>query len=500
MTYKNYKKNNYGNSNYKIGDIYFGTADGEDEALNFIDRQDEFKNFFYNYDNIVDKASKPLTYLVLGKKGAGKTILGEYLNYKLNNTVKSFCNIVSFNEFRIHSLRELSTEDTAPNEYIPIWTYVILIEISKVLLQNEQLKEDENYKKLKKFIDKNYIKLILTQNAETDIAKLKSVKENSDWLADIVSDDNKDQLQSNYISFIPVLEKIVLDAVSNNPEFSYNLILDKIDDRFTNTDLYKNSVISLIKAVDNFNKNVLRKRIKAKVTVLLRSDIFALLNDTDLNKRESSNSVRIDWGDAAKYNSPLFDLIVQKITASIPELKDRNRSDIIKMFFPKTIKQSDRNIPTDKFLLGRTLFRPRDVISYLTLITTKYHDSPQFTPEMFLDVQLRYSEYFLKEIENEMNGHLTDKQIKEVIDLMIKFGKFDFKYEEIKRFATSSKILTGLKIEEALKILFDFSIIGNYVHTGNKIRHTWKHRHDRVEIDFNKRMCLHYGLWRYFNI
>lgn len=488
------------NSNYKIGDIYFGTADGEDEALNFIDKQDEFKNFFYDYDNIVEKASKPLTYLILGKKGAGKTILGEYLNYKLNKTQNSFCNIVSFNEFRIHSLRELSTEDTAPNEYIPIWTYVILIEIAKVLLQNEQLNTDENYKKLKKFIDKNYIKLILTQNAETDIAKLKSVRENSDWLNDIVSDENKDQLQDNYISFIPVLEKIVLDAISAKPDFSYNLILDKIDDRFTNSDLYKNSVISLIKAVDNFNKNVLRKRIKAKVTVLLRSDIFSLLNDTDLNKRESSNAIRIDWGDAAKYSSPLFDLIVQKITASIPNLKNKSREEIVKLFFPKTIRQSDRNISTDKFLLGRTLFRPRDVISYLTLITTKFPNSSKFTPEMFLDVQLRYSEYFLKEIENEMNGHLSDQQIKEVIELMIKFGKFDFKFDDIKKFSAVNKILTTLTIEEALKILFDFSIIGNYVRSSNKIRHTWKHRHDRVEIDFNKRMCLHYGLWRYFNV
>src|SRR5581483_6687117 len=99
-------------SPYKIGDIYFGSADGEDEALDLLDKQDQFKNFYYDYDNIVEKALQPLRYLVLGKKGAGKTLLGEYLNYKLNNVENSLCKIVSFNEFRMHSLRELSAQDT----------------------------------------------------------------------------------------------------------------------------------------------------------------------------------------------------------------------------------------------------------------------------------------------------------------------------------------------------------------------------------------------------
>ena len=486
--------------NYKIGDIYFGTADGEDEALNFIDKQEEFKNFYYDYDNIVEKALQPLRYLILGKKGAGKTLLGEYLNYKLNLELNSMSKIVSFNEFRIHSLRELSAEDTPPNEYIPIWTYVILIELSKIITSNEALKNDENCIRLKKFIAKNYQKLILTQNAENDIEKLKSVKENSDWIGDIVTEDNKGQMQNNFISFIPILESLVTELIVSQPHFKYNLILDKIDDRFKNEDLYKNSVISLIKAVDNFNKSCVRNKVKAKVTVLLRSDIFSLLNDTDLNKRENSNAVRIDWGDAAKYSSPLFDLIVQKIKASIPSLKEKTRLSIIRMFFPDSITQTRKEIPTEKFLLGRTLFRPRDVITYLGLITEKYPDATRFTPDMFLDVQLRYSEYFLKEIENEMNGHLDDVQIKEVIDLMIKFGKFDFKYDEINRFATSRKILTTITLDYALKILFDFSIIGNYVRGEGQIRHTFKHRHDRVEIDFGKSMCLHYGLWKYFNV
>lgn len=489
------------NLRFKIGDIYFGTADGEDEALKFLDKQEEFNNFFYDYDNIVQKAMQPLRYLILGKKGAGKTLLGEYINTKLNNTPNNICKIIPFNEFRMHYLRELSANDTPPNEYIPIWHYIILIEMAKVIISNPKLQDNETCKKFKKFISRNYQKLILTQNADNDLLKLKSVKENTDWIGDIVNAEDKLLIEDGYISFIPLLESLVQLLLQAEPDYSYNLILDKLDDRFVNDDLYKNSVISLIKAVDNFNKNIVRNRYKAKVTILLRSDIFSLLNDTDLNKRESSNAVRIDWGDVARYDSPLFDLVIKKIKASIPILQSKSKNEVINLLFPHSIRQSYKNVSTDKFLLGRTLFRPRDIITYLTLIKEKFPEENTFTEKMFLDVQLRYSEYFLKEIENEMNGHLDDKQIKEVIDLMIKFGKFDFTYKEIRQYESSKKILTSYGIDEALKTLFDFSIIGNYiVNNDNQWRHTWKHRHDRVEIDFDKRMCLHYGLWRYFNV
>ena len=83
---------------------------------------------------------------------------------------------------------------------------------------------------------------------------------------------------------------------------------------------------------------------------------------------------------------------------------------------------------------------------------------------------------------------------------MIKFGKFNFTYKEIKKFEDTNKILATMSLDEALKNLFNFSIIGNYSIENGRPRHTWKHRHDRVEFDFNKQICLHYGLWRYFNV
>ena len=147
---------------YKIGDIFLGEADGEDEALT----QSNFHEFYYDYDGIIRKVMQPLKYLILGKKGTGKTLLGEYINLKLNEENKSISKIIPFNDFRMHMLRELKSEDVPPNEYIPIWHYIILIELAKLITENNTISNNENFKKVKSFITKNYQKLLLTYISE----------------------------------------------------------------------------------------------------------------------------------------------------------------------------------------------------------------------------------------------------------------------------------------------------------------------------------------------
>jgi len=234
---------------------------------------------------------------------------------------------------------------------------------------------------------------------------------------------------------------------------------------------------------------------------LIRSDIFSLINDTDLNKREQSNTVKIDWGNKADFTSPLFDLIIKKVKTSIPDFENFSRKDILYKIFPPKVYMSKQPIPTDKYLMSRTLFRPRDLITYLKIVINKIPNSTYFTAKAIMDAEREYSEYFIKELSNEMNGHVANETIDEIIQLMIKYGKFTFDYNDIKRFESSKKILKSVSLDEALKIMFDFSLIGNFKRNQkNQFRFAWKHRHDRIEVDFDKEFRLHYGLWRYFNV
>ena len=191
-----------------ISSIYLGNPDGEDEAL----ENPEFDKFFFNYNKIIEKSLRPLKYLILGKKGTGKTLLCEYLNKSLNEKKDSYCELVAFNEFRIHMLRQLKIEDTPANEFIPIWKYVILIELTKVVLKNEDIEGHKEFKILKSFIDSNYENLILTTNADEDVKKLQNLSVNSEWLPPL-SDEENNKVSVGYLSFIPILENLLLSLV-----------------------------------------------------------------------------------------------------------------------------------------------------------------------------------------------------------------------------------------------------------------------------------------------
>ncbi|MEZ2279699.1 MAG: P-loop ATPase, Sll1717 family [Microcoleus sp.] len=480
---------------YNLRDIFLGEADGQDEALS----RPDFVNFFYDYDNISEKVNQPLKYLILGKKGTGKTLLGEYIN-ETNRNKQNTSHIVSFKEFRTHELRYLSSNDTAPNEYIAIWKWICLIELAKLLVKNSRIQTGDVYKRINTFINQNYSCLILTENSQRDIQKLTNIS--ADFVAPLEEPStNYSSDNYNYINFVPVLESLVETLIKQDASHKYTLILDELDDRFKNEDVYKNSIISLIKAVDYFNKKYLRNRYNVKIMILLRSDIFSLLNDTDLNKREQSNAVKINWGDKASFSSPLFDLIEKKIKASIPEFNSFTRDEVINIFFPEEYV-GNKNVKTDEFLLSRTLFRPRDLITYLTIVQERTPNSEEFSGKAILEAERAYSEYFFKELQNEMHGHINNDAIQEITTLLIKFSKFRFDYKDIEVFEKQQNCLQNISLREALKYLFDFSIIGNKWENQrtNQWRHAWKHRHDQVNIDYDKQFVLHYGLFKYFNV
>ncbi|MGL5596387.1 MAG: hypothetical protein ACRDDH_20860, partial [Cetobacterium sp.] len=61
-------------TNIKLKDINFGNNDGKNEAA-----ISNFKDLFFNYENIYEKSLKPEIFLILGRKGSGKTTLIKYI-------------------------------------------------------------------------------------------------------------------------------------------------------------------------------------------------------------------------------------------------------------------------------------------------------------------------------------------------------------------------------------------------------------------------------------
>lgn len=84
----------------KISKLFIGFNDGKKEATH----QPNFEQYYFNYNKIYDKILQDDKFLLLGRKGTGKTILGEYINKKAQFDSNWFCKIASYKEFRFHEL------------------------------------------------------------------------------------------------------------------------------------------------------------------------------------------------------------------------------------------------------------------------------------------------------------------------------------------------------------------------------------------------------------
>ena len=471
---------------YQLKEIFLGEPDGKKEAL----YKSDFEKYFYNFNNVIEEALNPKNFLILGRKGSGKTILAEYLK-KITQGPLNFSEVRSYKEFKFQELVHFKTADIRPNEYIPFWEWVILLDIARLSLQDNGILNNEYAGRLNKFYKENYVSINIDSKKILEITKENKISANALNIGAEAGIQSK-QSSGSYLHYLEDLRDVVLNLLKTSNS-KYMVFYDELDDRFQDEDHYKDGVISLIKAADKLNLLFLENGVNTKIIVLLRSDIFSLLNDPDLNKIKMGNSIILDWGNTADSESPIFDLILNKIRISISSLQDKPREELFSMFFPQYVG----TIHPARFLLERTFFRPRDAISYLNLIIKKYPSTKYFGSQAFTKLKSSYSEYFFQEIRNELCGHLSNIEIDQGTLLLKQFNKHRFTYDEItKYFCENHPNYRHLDLDKILKVFFKFSIIGNvWLNEQRRIDfYSFSYRDNHTILDLQKDMLIHLGL------
>ncbi|KNX33061.1 MULTISPECIES: P-loop ATPase, Sll1717 family [Bacillus amyloliquefaciens group] len=473
---------------YKLRDIFIGYNDGKKEAS----RIKDFEQYYFDYKGNVDKIINSDKFLLLGKKGTGKSLLAEYIKKKSFLESNWSCKLSSYKEFNFHELVHLKSNSIKPNEYIAIWEWIILLEIAQQCIDDESI-NNEYKDNLIEFMKFNFKGLKLNMNKVIEITKKRTINGGILHPFKILSGRGSDTKYTNgtYLDYIEDLRENVLKALRGCIN-KYTLIFDELDDKFRNEDIYKSNIISLIKISDKLNDLFYNEDLNIKIILLLRTDIFYILNDPDLNKVEQDGAIKLEWGNTIKSNSPLFSMILNKVKKSIPELESRKDIDLFSSFFPQKINNREPN----EFILGRTYFRPRDIVTYLNLIIDKYPDTRYFGYRGFLELEKNYSTYFFKEIRNELFGHLSDEKIDLSFLLLKQYKRSEFTYEEIKAYYKAKmSVYKDIDLDETLKYFFDFGVVGNKQFNSKmgKDFYSWAYR-ENIEIDYDKKFVLHLGL------
>jgi hypothetical protein len=468
---------------------------GPDEAKGDID----LGKYFIKVPEYEDLKKGRYRY-VIGRKGTGKTAIIEQLSNEISSEYNSFCKYLSLKSFPIQTLRGLKDRSLGDkSQFVPIWSFLILTEISKLIIQDQSAKPSENIFELKKFIEINFPEdLGFTETLKKLQSHENKVSVLTKWIG--IEDKNFASQETVISIHFQKASEILIKFLKNiNSDCKFYLLFDELDEGYSANDKGLNLLLlALLRAVENTYLD-LKAYLNIHPVLALRSDIFNNLEDNDLNKLDDY-IVTLKWTKESQAPYSLYDLVNARINASIKVSEPSRAWECISVL-------NDPNLPHKvktlwEFIYNRTFERPRDIIKFL-----KYCSKQNATLNNKIDFrtirnsEIDYSDWFYKEFRDEVQSHLTIWQ--EATQAIIKLNKGVFTVKEITReFEKDTTISNYLKTnnkrpEDILEKLFTFGLIGT---VGNKNGWFFKYKDHNLPFNPDQNMIVHFGFSRKFRI
>lgn len=459
------------NNSVPISRISFGTTDGKNEA-----RNPNFESLFYTGGGFYNKLhNDSLKYLIIGRKGTGKTVLLRYFSSQL---VKSKSNITKFivaGDFTSEKLNDFDYMEVKEEEREIFWRYLILKELAALVLENESgFLNKKNLTRLREVsqgFDFNIQELINENNSKAGF------KIGTNTLNGELSENTKDTARytpARYFKKVSELTKSLMDVIKKAKN-NYYLFFDDLDEIKINTlqrEKGENGASILAKALNDFVNaliyvNDMLKDINSssRIITTFRKDVIDQMQfyGNNLNKYVSDNGITLGWYSPLITTHPqrseLGKLVLHKVRASVPEYNGIEDEELFNLIFEKNSKK----MHPFKFIVERGFGRPRDVIKYLDIVSDTFPDYKKITHRMVNEVQAEYSSWFYSEISNEINILENSDSVNKTIELIKRFGRIVFSYEEIKKYLSENKneFQEIVELKQDLKDLFILGVIGN---------------------------------------
>lgn len=499
----------------KLEKLYFGDVDGETESQ----RQD-FQDMFYDEEDIYQQVQDE-KFVILGRKGTGKTIIGEYLKVCFDkDTDYSYCKICDSGDLNLCKLIEIGEQQINVQEGELVWQYMLYSILAEVLSEDQKgLKKLFFWSsscKLRKFLKReetrykeNGMKKSNQKNNRftTQLNKIGTHSERN------YSTDITYELRHYYDKIKP-LKKNVLQTLGKK---NVILIIDDLDNLNLSATMdvyYSQCIANLVRAVSKINREF--KEIpdnRSKIIILLRDDIINYINEnhSNFNKIVSNKVIRIDWwnprnkdGRKEAYEHPLMKMILRKIKTSSENLCEKTDKEVYQIIFPEKIGNKD----CMQYLLEFSLGRPRDIIQFLNIVKDRHKTEKVFRKKYFKECEGEYSIAFKDELDNELNIHENSAMIKDAMKMISDLKRINFSYELIeKHYMKMRRCYSNIdNLDEALKVLYSLGIIGNtWTYTNRngekKYGHSWAYRLDgEREVNLAKNFYVHRALWKVMSL
>ena len=450
-------------------------------------------------------------HMIIGRKGSGKTAIFKRLITTRRPDFFSFGHTFSDYPWHHHE-RQARIGIPDFDKYTHSWKYLILLSAAKIALnQDQSLPCDPDSMvamlKLEAFVTDTY------GSRDPDVSQVFSPTKHLklkphfelDWKilkAGITP-------ESVPVADLPVIIQEVNAAFSRtvlsvlNPAHSYYIAFDQLDLGFDpDSPEYASRLVGLLLASRDINLAAREAGTKLFVVVFLRDDIYDQLHFEDKNKMTENFVSLIEW-DTARTKSTLKALMERRFAIVLGE----DAANLVKW---EDVFNEQREMPGHQtkyeHMRDRTYLRPRDVIKFANCALDMYKQRPreEFTQDDparidNVDVhnaRVEFSEYFLREIDDEVHKHLPDYE--QHLDVLRSLGKWQFDREEFTTAYDQQRPGAAVPAVDVLEKLYEFSLIGFYRAGGRGFggsEYTFRYREPRIRFDpTSARFRIHPGL------
>jgi hypothetical protein len=435
-------------------------------------------------------------FLVLGRKGAGKTALVRHFGEGNPDSLSRALNLRVY-PWELHSQR-VDRGASQIEAYVSSWRYLIAIELASLVLSRTERPQSTDVIDLNKFMDDNYggpdpeLGHIL-QPKRIRLSKLTfmpAVMGNQLGGVDLdrKADDLQLGLELNTLS--SAILKSTLRIAANENIGPLILHFDELDQGLSRLDEGRTRMlIGLILAAREVKREMNVGPIKINPVVYLRTDLWDDLQFSDKNKINQSQALRVEWT-----SDSLLSLVNLRLSAKLGEDATWDAISDASLMRGSQSKWSH--------ILSRSFLRPRDVIRFLNAALARAQrrtgDPCIFINEDVVDARDEYSAYLKAELDDEILPHWP--QWEEALQACsaistLTFDRSEFTEQYTARMSKENVISAG----DALALLYRFSVIG-YERRSGYGGSSWAFQYTDPEAGFDthsSKFKVHLGLKEY---
>lgn len=460
-------------SRWEIGMVTDWLDVGEVSA----ERDPNLHQYFYDAGVSASLVRNPKQYLLLGRKGAGKTAVFLHLVAKPASVFNASDSVAGLSlqsyNWRAHELLSNNLR-SGGFQHRDSWRFVLSVEsirsvVSHCQLHNQELPQPIAHaaEVLEKLFSKpvpSWIELLGEKLFSLATAKLPNFGSSDagfklsggEITFDQIKSDQalKKQLNQNIESLTCWLEQCLESLPDSLRVF---LVFDRLDEAWVPDFIAESKLI--ISGLLHASEHVLHRfRGRIRPLVFLREDIFSTFDINDRNKLREDCSESLRWSQDA-----IERLVLARINFYAGKASRRSLTSLQEIFLEKEMRS--RTTPV-KHIYNRTMGRPRDIVAFLgrTFRTAADEDLRSPDGEKILTravyaAEPGYSEYLYEEVSDEWRNQ--NPKFLDYLRTLENLRYAAITTEELEQ-ALEAKGLTADRAEfrSTVRFLFENSIIG----------------------------------------